>query len=122
MTRQQRFVRRPDSQAIPSSKQKGKSHEHRTRPRTAKPPAHVRRDFKQLRVHRSGNCRFLICQPGDFPSVGSATRTRQRLIRSPIFCPSPLRHFIEQGLIHSPIFRRCAKRAAGVTDAGKLAR
>jgi hypothetical protein len=33
-----------------------------------------------------------------------------------------LRLFIEQGLVHAPTFLRCAKRAAGVTDAGKLAR
>jgi hypothetical protein len=39
-----------------------------------------------------------------------------------IFRPSPLRRFIEQGLIHAPTFWRCAKRAAGGTDAGKLAR
>jgi hypothetical protein len=39
-----------------------------------------------------------------------------------IFSPSPLRHSIEQGLIHAPTFPRCAKRAAGGTDAGKLAR
>jgi hypothetical protein len=39
-----------------------------------------------------------------------------------IFCPSPLRCFIEQGLIYAPTFLRCAERAAGGTDAGKLAR
>jgi hypothetical protein len=33
-----------------------------------------------------------------------------------------MRRCIEQGLIHAPIFFQRAKRAAGVTDAGKLAR
>jgi len=60
----------------------------------------------------SSNCAFTVPatadawlrQPGDFSSVGSATRTRQRLIHSTIFCPSPLRRSIKQGLIHAPTF------------------
>jgi hypothetical protein len=43
-------------------------------------------------------------------------------IQPMIFSPSPLRHFIEQGLIPAPAFLRCAGRAAGGTDADKLAR
>jgi hypothetical protein len=39
-----------------------------------------------------------------------------------IFSSSPLRRSIKQGLIHPPTFLRCAGRAAGGTDADKLAR
>jgi len=39
-----------------------------------------------------------------------------------IFPPARLRRFIEQGLIHAPTFFQCAERAAGGTDADKLAR
>ena len=38
------------------------------------------------------------------PGICRATLRRQHLIRPLIFCPSPLRHSIGQGLIHAPIF------------------
>jgi hypothetical protein len=64
ITRQQRFVRRSDSQATPSSKQKEKSRDVRTRQPTVKSPATIRRDNEQLRVHLSGNCRFVLASAG----------------------------------------------------------
>jgi hypothetical protein len=59
MTGQQKFARRSDSQATPSSKQKEKSRDVRTRQPTVKSPATIRRVFKRLRVHISGDCRFI---------------------------------------------------------------
>jgi hypothetical protein len=44
------------------------------------------------------------------------------LIHPLIFSPSLLRRFIKQGAIHAPTFFQCAGRAAGGTDADKLAR
>jgi hypothetical protein len=38
---------------------KRKTREHRTRRRMDEPPATIRRDFKQMRVHFSGDCRFI---------------------------------------------------------------
>jgi len=43
-------------------------------------------------------------------------------MRPTIFRPSRLRLFIEQDLIHATTFFQCAGRAAGGTDADKLAR
>jgi hypothetical protein len=73
-------------------------------------------------VHIQAAARSPFRQLPVCPGISLATLRRQRLIHSMIFCPSPLRRSIKQGLVHAPIFRRCAKRAAGVTDAGKLAR
>jgi hypothetical protein len=59
--------------------------------------------------------------PGATPA-NAGSHFRRLPIHPLIFSPSPLRHFIEQGLIPAPTFLRCAGRAAGGTDADKLAR
>jgi len=43
-----------------------------------------------------------------FSSVGSATRTRRRLMRPTVFCPSRLRHFCRQHLLPATDFFRAA--------------
>jgi hypothetical protein len=66
-------------------------------------------------VHLSGDCRFVLA------SIFRRLR-RQCLVQPMIFCPARLRHFIEQDCDSCADFFPCAKRAAGGTDAGKLAR
>jgi hypothetical protein len=86
------------------------------------PPATVRRDFKQLHVHISGNCRFMDASTRRFSIGGKCDSHPTAFDSSSDFSPAAAAAFHRARFDSRADFLRQRQRAAGVTDAGKLAR